>query len=118
MREISRDEAIDLAVNPVAKVYMLVRVFPDTTLDQISNTDHFYYDDPNVKIEEKPKVKKPKAVKPKDTTRKTVDHGKICALYKAGWNIPKIADEISCSIQTVYTHLINEGLYKKNEEDK
>lgn len=39
-----------------------------------------------------------------------VDHGKIVALYKAGWTLTAIADEMRCSQQTVSNHLKKEGL--------
>lgn len=34
-----------------------------------------------------------------------VDGGKIIALYKAGWKVAKIADEMRCNPQTVYNHI-------------
>lgn len=37
--------------------------------------------------------------------KKKVDHGRIMALYKAGWTIKNIADDVGCSVQTVYTHI-------------
>lgn len=39
------------------------------------------------------------------TTKKKIDTGKIKALKKAGWSVPKIADEMRCSVATVYNHL-------------
>ena len=41
---------------------------------------------------------------------KKLDHGKICALFKAGWPPVKIADEMGCSPSTVTYHLQKEGL--------
>lgn len=37
--------------------------------------------------------------------RKSVDHGKINALYKAGWSVEEIAKEIDASSSTVYMHI-------------
>lgn len=37
--------------------------------------------------------------------RKVVDHGKIIALYKAGWSVEEIARDIDASVSTVYTHI-------------
>lgn len=34
--------------------------------------------------------------------RKNIDRGKIIALHKAGWSGRKIADEMGCSVGTVY----------------
>ena len=39
------------------------------------------------------------------TGKKKIDTGKIKALKKAGWSVPKIADEMRCSVATVYNHL-------------
>ena len=48
------------------------------------------------KTESKPAAKKGK---------KRIDAGKIRALKKAGWSVPKIADEMRCSQATVYNYL-------------
>ena len=44
---------------------------------------------------------------PKQTTRKksSFDVGKLAALWKAGWSVPKIADEMGVSEPTVYKYL-------------
>lgn len=42
-----------------------------------------------------------------------LDHGKICALYRANWSVEKIADEMNCHVSSVYNHLNKEGLIKK-----
>lgn len=47
----------------------------------------------------------PEDPKPKKTAPKKIDHGKIIALYKAGWSVAKIADEMRCSDQTVRNHI-------------
>lgn len=52
------------------------------------------------------------AAKPKETKPKKVDHGKICALYKANWSIKAIADEMDCNQATVRYRLKKEGLIK------
>lgn len=59
-----------------------------------------------------PEPEQPEPEKPKQTeqTKKTgrrpsVDTGKVEALYKAGWTIPKIADEMRVSKQTIKNHL-------------
>ena len=54
--------------------------------------------------EEEPEKKAP--------IKKEIDHGKICALYKAGWNCSQIADDVQCHVQTVINHLQAEGIYK------
>ena len=47
--------------------------------------------------------------------KKTYDRGKIVALYKAGWNASKIADEMGCTIQTAINILTKEGVYEKRK---
>lgn len=41
-----------------------------------------------------------------------VDTGKICALYKAGWKLKDIAEEIPCAQETARRTLIQAGLWK------
>ena len=36
--------------------------------------------------------------------KSTIDWGKAEACYNAGWSIPKIADELKCSDQTIRNH--------------
>lgn len=45
------------------------------------------------------------------TSAKRIDMGKVMALKDAGWSVPKIADEIGVSAQTIYYRL-------KKEEEK
>ena len=53
-----------------------------------------------------------KVAEQKETKTKKVDHGKICALYKANWSIKAIADELDCNQATVRYRLKKEGLIK------
>ena len=56
------------------------------------------------KVETKPKTE-PKAAAPKKKPgRKPIDWPKAEACRKAGWSIPKIADELNCAEATVYNH--------------
>lgn len=133
---ITLEEAIDLAVNPEEKVYMLLRIYPDTSVFELSNSNGFYYEAPeelpNVPdepVEEpedsaEPEPEEPdepeevKTPKKRPTPANAVDHGKICALYKAGWTVKAISEEMKCSGQTVYNHLVREGLYTIGEAKK
>lgn len=62
--------------------------------------------------EEVPKKVKSKANTTENTTaspkkkpgRKPIDWPKAEACRKAGWSIPKIADELNCAEATVYNH--------------
>lgn len=44
-------------------------------------------------------------VRGRNGKRTPVDSGKIKALRRAGWSAEKIADEMRCSLATVYNHL-------------
>ena len=54
-------------------------------------------------------VKAPKqaetTVKGRNGKRVPIDAGKIKALRRAGWSVDKIADEMKCSVATVYNYL-------------
>ena len=82
------------------KVCMIVPVSKDTTIEELMQAKGFALaeirQDPEPKPEPKPKQDKPK---------KTIDHGKIIALHKAGWSASKIAPEVGCSLQTVINHI-------------
>lgn len=90
---------------------MIVQITPDTTVEQFRRAAGFVI--PEAEYKPKPMTIKPEVTAPK----KTVDHGKIVALYTA--NPPRsvswIADEIGCSSQTVINHLKKEGIYKGEE---
>lgn len=86
------DTLIDYAVQMGHKVIVEVDGCKVCILPAVSNTA------------EKPELKSAQG-------RPTqLDHGKICALYKAGWSISAIADEMGCSRHAVSDHLTKEGL--------
>ena len=60
----------------------------------------------------KPKVIKMEnsAAKPSPKKRKPFDAGKMKALLDGGWPVAKIADEMGCSVATIYDHMKKEGL--------
>lgn len=65
--------------------------------------------------QEEPKEIEPKKVEsikiePKKIKRKPLDKGKIGALYKAGWSVAKIADEMRCGQSTIYKTIKELGL--------
>ena len=49
-------------------------------------------------------------IEPKKIKRKPLDKGKIGALYKAGWSVAKIADEMRCGQSTIYKTIKELGL--------
>ena len=65
--------------------------------------------------EEKPQPKPKAAPKKPGRKAKPFDLGKALACKKAGWSVEKIADELGCSTQTVYTNLRNAGKEASNE---
>ncbi|MBQ1296414.1 MAG: helix-turn-helix domain-containing protein [Clostridiales bacterium] len=65
--------------------------------------------------QEEPKEAEPKEaehieIAPKKIKRKPLDKGKIGALYKAGWSVAKIADEMRCGQSTIYKTIKELGL--------
>ena len=65
--------------------------------------------------QEEPKEAEPKEaehieIAPKKIKPKPEDKGKVGALYKAGWTVAKIADEMRCSQGTVYRIIKEMGL--------
>ncbi|MBQ1571412.1 MAG: hypothetical protein IIZ78_09830 [Clostridiales bacterium] len=54
----------------------------------------------DTKVKAEPKAAAPK----KKPGRKPIDWPKAEACRKAGWSIPKIADELNCAEATVYNH--------------
>lgn len=63
--------------------------------------------------DEKPK-KRPKKVPEKIPEKKTVDYGKINALYQAGWMQKEIAEEMGVSVAAISAALKR---YKEKRED-
>lgn len=116
MKRITRDQAIDTVVRGGVDVYMITLITSKTTLEEISTADGYFSleekeepeEDPKKDPKTDPEVKtvKVKEEKPRRNAKK-IDHGKILALYKAGWSVAEIADEIGCSMQTVYNYLNN-----------
>ena len=87
------------------EAYMAVCLSEETPVGEFMMADFCFAPEPE-KQEPKPK-EEPK--KETNTTKK-LDHGKICALRKAGWPVSKIADEMGCSSPTVRYHLDKEGI--------
>ena len=100
LKEIDLAGALERIKDGSDKVCMIVPVSKDTTIEELMQAKGFALaeirQDPEPKPEPKPKQDKPK---------KTIDHGKIIALHKAGWSASKIAPEVGCSLQTVINHI-------------
>ena len=60
--------------------------------------------------EPEPEPEKPKKAPAKRPGRKPFDIGKAKACLDAGWSVPKIADEMSVSEQTVRNHFNKAGI--------
>lgn len=85
------------------EVYMAVCLSEETPVGDFMMADFYFAPEPE-KQEQKEDPKK------ETKTNKRLDHGKICALRKAGWPVSKIADEMGCSGPTVRYHLDKEGI--------
>lgn len=107
MNSVALEEAVRMASNPEAKVYMMVRLFGDTTIDDLTMAEGFFV--PEAEEEEKPK----KEEKSRGGVMKPVDHGRIVALYTANppRSIKWIAEDMGITQQTVINHLKKDGLY-------
>ena len=101
------------AVMEHKQTFMMIEINEYTSLGELRDADGFMTVEK--KEDPKPEPKKPKA-KPKPAPKPGIDHGKIVALYKAGWKIPQIADELGCSQQTVYNHLAKEAQEESEDE--
>lgn len=66
---------------------------------------------PEIK-ETKPTADKQRDAAKRQQKRKPFDTGKMIALLRAGWNVPKIADEMGVSEPTIYNHMKKEGITK------
>ena len=67
-----------------------------------------------------PKQEKAEQKAPKQTTRKksSFDVGKLAALWKAGWSVQKIADEMGVSEPTVYKYPKQIGAKEKVKNEQ
>lgn len=66
---------------------------------------------PEIK-ETRPAADKQRDAAKRQQKRKPFDTGKMIALLRAGWNVPKIADEMGVSEPTIYNHMKKEGITK------
>lgn len=102
LKTINLKEAIEAAA--IAEtVYRLVRIYPDTTIQELQDADGFA-----VITTEEEKEEKPKGL------AKRIDHGRIVALYTADppRSVAWIANDMKISVQTVINHLKKDGLWK------
>lgn len=105
MIKVSLERALELAAMN-NEVYMAVGLNEETPIGEFVMADFYFAPEPEK--QEPPKPEPPKNEANKAT--KKLDHGKICALRKAGWSVSKIADEMGCSGPTVRYHLDKEGI--------
>lgn len=102
MIKVSLERALELAAMN-NEVYMAVGLNEETPVGEFMMADFYFAPEPE---KQEPKEEPKKETK----TNKKLDHGKICALRKAGWPVSKIADEMGCSGPTVRYHLDKEGI--------
>lgn len=113
--------------------YMVIPIDADTTVRMLNKAEAYCVmvdeietpapkEVPNleeyteIEPEAKPDPEPEKPIKKPALPKEKIDHGKICALYKAGWTCTAIAEEMKCNAQTVINHLVKEGIYRKRGE--
>jgi len=120
MKKIELGEVVQRAEDPQEEIYMIIRVRPTTTLEELYAADGFcavapvHAEEPEEKMQTVTVVDtKPTKAEPKQKNKavpKGLDKGKIIALHTAGWSVAKIADEMNCTEATIHYHLKKEGL--------
>lgn len=94
-------------------VYMVVPISGSTTVDELNRAEAFVRIEPEgAKVErvvsqvvpETPETPKGMPKELQKAPIKKIDTGKLKALYRAGWEPKKIADELGCSLSTVYVY--------------
>ena len=110
MKAITMGEAVTMAGNPEAEVYMMIRVCGETTVDELGTADGFFVPEKEEKKEEKTR----------GGVMKAADHGRIVALYTANppRSIQWIADDRGIMQQTVINHLKKDGLYDPGQKEE
>lgn len=105
MKAITMGEAVTMASNPEAEVYMMIRVCGDTTVDELGFAEGFFVPE--------------KEEKTRGGVMKQADHGRIVALYTANppRSIKWIAEDMGITQQTVINHLKKDGLYDPGKKE-
>lgn len=96
MKKISVANAVSMILNG-EEVFMAVKITKNNFISDLENAQFCF-------IEE---------AEPKPT--KSIDHGKLVALFNAGWTVKNISDELGCSLQTVVNHLKKDGLWRETQ---
>lgn len=123
MKQIKLEELLGSAHENLGEAYMLVRIYPDTTFEDLEKADSFWIREAEegrpVKGTKQFAEDKTPDVDSKKPKRK-VDVGRIVALYTA--NPPRsvkwIADDLGCSEPTVLKVLKEEGVYRGRPANK
>ena len=98
----------DVPKSPAGFAYLKTTAEAPEKKPEKKHRSAFELEDPEEE-EEKPEADlQPKKPGPR---KNSVDTGKICALYKAGWKAKDIAWEVKCANETVRRVLIQEGLW-------
>lgn len=115
MKKVTMDEVVQRAEDPNEEIYLIIRVRPTTTLEELYAADGFcavapvHVGEPEmqtVTVADPEPEKKPKG----KAVPKGLDHGKIIACHKAGRSVAWIADEMGCTTSAIDYHLKKEGL--------
>lgn len=85
--------------------YMVVEVTPSTTIEQITAAHAFITEVKEEDMIENAADKTVPETPEKSKPAPRIDVGKLGALYRAGWEPKKIADDLGCSTQTVRNYI-------------
>ena len=102
--EVKTDRAVADAV---------IAILKDTEFDEMLESERKTIDKPGGVKQEQGKAEEKPAAEKTQTKKKSFDTGKMIALLRAGWNVPKVADEMGVSEATIYNHMKKEGIKLK-----
>ena len=102
MRELTFHQAAD-AVRAGKDILLAKRFTKSLVNTAFFDAERYFIED--TEAAEAPNPKRKPAI------RKTVDVGRICALYKAGWPVKQVAEDVKCSEATVVIKLKDAGIY-------
>lgn len=88
------------------KIYMVIPVEEQTTVGELNMAEAFVRVEPEgVRVETVISKATPETPEAPKAIQKKIDIGKLRALYRAGWEPKKIADELGCSVVSVRNYI-------------
>lgn len=87
-------------------IYMVIPIVGSTTVDELNKAEAFVRVEPEgVRVVTAVSQAMPETPEKPKALQKKIDVGKLRALYRAGWEPKKIADELACSVVTVRNYM-------------